>query len=470
MKYWLQTPDEIPERHQLTYFLNKIPNVKIPLSKENFSSIPVIGPFSIDPTERDKYFVESKSESCTAFFTGLISSLIDTPPTGKTEDSFHSFWDAIISKSLQVFGKYSNEMPAMDFDRNTSRNTTTGLNRPDFVLLMRNICVIRGEEKGEGGRGEPARELIDKFNTWDYGDTPYLFGYYANTTAVTFCVLYINEKEPININSQKRKCPDICSERLAEFDLNKLTHRFKLMNLIRNICRILPMIINMCPSKELPDFETIIRDNGTNIEIGYDIKKTFPSEAKVKHLENFYGLMSNYKIKCIDKLIRSRNNVVHLMPRGKEKKPKNLNELLRAIICILTCLEGLHNIKPNPVMHRDIRWPNVIQYEDQYILIDFDFASFSPSNENLQNLNPDNHAPEMLIGVHNVTVDIWGVGYLIVSSGINELPEELLSLSQSMCQENINLRPNAFDTLKVVKGFFVKWFPNDDWLNCFDNE
>jgi hypothetical protein len=48
----------------------------------------------------------------------------------------------------------------------------------------------------------------------------------------------------------------------------------------------------MCPSKELPDFETIIRDNGTNIEIGYDIKKTFPSEAKVKHLENFYGLMS----------------------------------------------------------------------------------------------------------------------------------------------------------------------------------
>ena len=118
-----------------------------------------------------------------------------------------------------------------------------GLNRPDFVLLMRNICVIRGEEKGEGGRGEPARELIDKFNTWDYGDTPYLFGYYANTTAVTFCVLYINEKEPININSRKRKCPDICSERLAEFDLNKLTHRFKLMNLIRNICKSFHVLI-----------------------------------------------------------------------------------------------------------------------------------------------------------------------------------------------------------------------------------
>ena len=117
----------------------------------------------------------------------------------------------------------------------------------------------------------------------------------------------------------------------------------------------------MCPSRESPDFEIIMRDNGTNIEIGYGIKKTFLSEAKVKHLENFYGLMSvsleiffhfclqiyvsnkyltqNYKIKCVDKLIRSHENVVHLEPRGKEKKPKNLNELLRALICILTCLE-----------------------------------------------------------------------------------------------------------------------------------
>jgi len=57
------------------------------------------------------------------------------------------------------------------------------------------------------------------------------------------------------------------------------------------------MIINMCPSRESPDFEIIMHDNGTNIEIGYGIKKTFLSEAKVKHLENFYGLMSvSFKI------------------------------------------------------------------------------------------------------------------------------------------------------------------------------
>ncbi|RHZ55262.1 hypothetical protein Glove_417g52 [Diversispora epigaea] len=439
MEDWLQNPNKIPERHELVHFLNEMPHKKIPFSKEIFSSIPVVGPFS----------------------------LIDTPPTGKTEDSFHSFWDIIIGKSLKVFGKYSNEMPPMKFDRNTSKNTTIDQNRPDFVLLMENICAVRGEEKGEDGKGEPAKELIDKFNTWDYGDTPYLFGYYANTTTVTFCILY--EKEHAHTNERKRKHPDIYSEKLADFNLDELTQRFKLMNLIRNMCRILPMIIRMCPPRESPDFQIIIRDNGTNIEIGYGVKKTFSLEAKVKHLEEIYGLMNNCKIKYVDKLIRSSKMAVHLKPRGKEKKPENLNELLKALICILTCLEGLHNIKPNPVMHRDIRWPNIIQYEKQYILIDFDFASFSPSNENLQNFNPNNHAPEMLTGSHDLTVDIWGVGYLITSSNI-DLPNELLLLSQSMCEEDINKRPKASNLLKIVKDYFIQWFPNDDWLNHLNDD
>lgn len=64
--------------------------------------------------------MESKSESCAAFLTDLISSLINSPTTGKTKASFHAFGDAITSKSLHVFGKYPNEMPLMDFDRNTS--------------------------------------------------------------------------------------------------------------------------------------------------------------------------------------------------------------------------------------------------------------------------------------------------------------------------------------------------------------
>lgn len=67
---------------------------------------------------------------------------------------------------------------------------------------MRNICIVRGEKKE---KGEPARESIDKFNIWDYGDTPYLFGYYVTITAVTFCALYISEKELVLILTVERE-------------------------------------------------------------------------------------------------------------------------------------------------------------------------------------------------------------------------------------------------------------------------
>ncbi|CAG8851505.1 20312_t:CDS:1, partial [Racocetra persica] len=35
-------------------------------------------------------------------------------------------------------------------------------NRPDMVLLVRNICPLRDEEKSQDEAGDPSSELIDK--------------------------------------------------------------------------------------------------------------------------------------------------------------------------------------------------------------------------------------------------------------------------------------------------------------------
>ncbi|CAG8719365.1 12059_t:CDS:2 [Funneliformis caledonium] len=65
-------------------------------------------------------------------------------------------------------------------------------------------------------------------------------------------------------------------------------------------CRILPTIVNLCLARDTPDFITLLRPNGT---------------------------------------------IFNLEPL---RKPGNLNELLKALICMLTCLKG---IKPKPIMH-----------------------------------------------------------------------------------------------------------------------
>ena len=179
-----------------------------------------------------------------------------------------------------------------------------GRNRPDMVVLVRNICPFRGEEKSREEAGDPSNELVDKIKDWTYGDTPYIFAYYAIGTLVTFVTLYKPE-------NKKRKL-EICSERIAEFDLGRLSDRIHTMNFLRNICecflsfkllsqntnllcgylgRILPFIVNLCPPRDSPEFQTIIQPNGTTIELGYAIKKKFVYEEQVTHLKGIYGML-----------------------------------------------------------------------------------------------------------------------------------------------------------------------------------
>ena len=106
-----------------------------------------------------------------------------------------------------------------------------GRNRPDMVVIVRNVCPFRGEEKSQEDRGDPSKELTEKFQGWNYGNAPYLFAYYAVGVLVTFVTLH----KPINKSSNKRK-RSVYSERIAEFNLGRLSDRIRIMNFLRNIC------------------------------------------------------------------------------------------------------------------------------------------------------------------------------------------------------------------------------------------
>jgi len=43
-----------------------------------------------------------------------------------------------------------------------------------MVILVRNICPFRGEEKAADSDADPSKELTMKFKEWIYGDAPYL--------------------------------------------------------------------------------------------------------------------------------------------------------------------------------------------------------------------------------------------------------------------------------------------------------
>jgi len=119
----------------------------------------------------------------------------------------------------------------------------------------------------------------------------------------------------------------------------------------------------------------------------------------------------------------------------------------------------MHEIKPTPIMHRDVQWPNIIRHNNGYqrfILIDFDYATSSPSDKSLEAFSEYDHAPEMLVGKHDFKVDIWGAGKLVGSCNVMGIPSELLGFSIKLCNSNPNNRPTASVALEWAKNMFRK--------------
>ncbi|KAG2940102.1 hypothetical protein PC118_g25946 [Phytophthora cactorum] len=70
---------------------------------------------------------------------------------------------------------------------------------------------------------------------------------------------------------------------------------------------------------------------------------------------------------------------VKLAPIGLLSPPENVHQLLTALRDILKALVALHAIN---LMHRDLRWENVLKYAgegDKWFLIDFDEGASSPA-------------------------------------------------------------------------------------------
>jgi hypothetical protein len=103
------------------------------------------------------------------------------------------------------------------------------------------------------------------------------------------------------------------------------------------------------------------------------------------------------------------------------------------------------------IMHRDIRWENVLKYidRDKWFIIDFDDACYISSPTSSVHLAKDSHAPEIFEDHHNESVDIWSVGYLILTATANlQESDELKIYATSLMEKDVNDRPTAKDALQ----------------------
>ena len=151
-----------------------MPEQKVPVSSDFYRiAVPTLDPLDrvnwCSSSVLEGLFHVDESRSASELLHLLTVAVKSRPPPNDgIEASFISFWDKNIGDLLLGL------VPNCRQIRDSKKNTNTCLQRPDFGLLLRLICLFRGEEKAEDYSGQhPREELPSKLN-WNYDPAPYV--------------------------------------------------------------------------------------------------------------------------------------------------------------------------------------------------------------------------------------------------------------------------------------------------------
>ncbi|TMW65829.1 hypothetical protein Poli38472_003594 [Pythium oligandrum] len=216
----------------------------------------------------------------------------------------------------------------------------------------------------------PLKELSDKL-IWRYNDAPYVFGYAAVGYQVSLVLIRKDATDPRGA----------FAEVIEEYDLSEHNGRLTFFLALLNLSTLFRPVLQLIRPLTIPEYGVEVRQNGVELYFGKDsvIKEypaSMPSGSIIKKLATLHTLMAKHRVPNVVTLVKSsmKKKRVELKPIGRAEPPSDLKQLLTALCDILTALVALHSIG---VMHRDLRWENVIKYEngpDKWFLIDFDDA------------------------------------------------------------------------------------------------
>ncbi|TMW56155.1 hypothetical protein Poli38472_008803 [Pythium oligandrum] len=411
-------------------------------------------------TERlaQKVSAQDTEDTCTSVFTKLfqshqaisahtamvLHSAIHPTTCGfdfAPKATYHHFWDSLIGVVLRLvsngFYRRHRDVP--------------GLFCPDFVFYYagKRVCVFRGQEEGSGEMDVPIRKMSENM-VWRHDDAPYLFGYIAVRYQVCLVVI--------------RKGEDACRptvEVLEQYDLGKVCGRLSFLLALLNMSTLFRSVDEQIRYANIREHDVTVQPNGVTIRCGKDsvlqeYPPDLPSESIIKNLKKLHTLMAKQSVPnvvCLAKANTKERHVV-LRPLGLSLHPSDLKQLLMALRDVLNALVTLHSIG---IMHRNLRWENVLKHPDdcdKWFLTNFDDAVLVPAAQGVQHLSDDSHAPEV-DSEHAVEVDIWGVGHLLRTTNVTNIPSELVVMQAECLSEKPRSRPTATLLLKQVEAMLT---------------
>ncbi|CAE6235119.1 unnamed protein product [Arabidopsis arenosa] len=437
----------IPSLFELARYLQEPPpeNLRFPLRPDVYKDL---------PPGKELFFSISSTEllDCRALTYDVIGPIMSrlNPNTGfviSSKDSLIPLWDDCVNRMVSKFC----EMVILRKPDSSSCIENVQDQWPNVLGFVKGFGLWRGEEtdKVREGAADPSCLLVEKI-LWSYNDLPYILGYHAIGFTVTFCALSLSSQDRV-----------ICTD-LYSFNVSSPSDRIKALVPCYRLASLLPLLADRCTTRPLcyNDFERI--DHGDYvIEVTPNtVTKYYSSKRKWMGVKGIYDFLDQ-RVPHAEHLDRASEKDLSLSfkPRGVRVKPQNIDQLIDSLMCVTKALVALHDLS---FMHRDMGWHNVMRSmatiitttDTDWFVCGFDAAVEAPQ------LNPHRpvakavmeeeeergrHAPEMERGLHAVKVDVWGVGYMIKTCGLSNVPKILRDLQGKCLEPNQENRPTAAD-------------------------
>ncbi|KAK9724524.1 hypothetical protein RND81_05G079400 [Saponaria officinalis] len=460
-------PTTLPSLIELSWYIQEPPpeELRIPLRKDIYRDL---------PQGRELFFTTSSSEpfiDCKSFTIDILSSLIRPNPcigssklsTGR--DSYIGLWDDCINRVVSKFCPIEMVFIRKQHKSKPSPEESMVDQWPNLTGMVKNLCLWRGEEvdrlrESESTLDNPSVSITRKLS-WTYNDLPYVLGYYAIGYNVTFCALSPSQKPSSSATSQKS---EIIRTDLYSIDLSNPSERLKSIIPCWRIGILLASLAAKCPKFCQSDFcRQELGDGNVITEMTPNtVTKVYPSKIKWQKVKEIYDMLDQRIIPHVEHVICHAEIELSLVfkPRGIKIKPKNCIQLVLALKQVTKSLVALHDLS---FMHRDLSWDKVMlrskdednkdENEEEWFVSGFEEAVGAPQiNPRATEEGSGRHAPEMARGVHGVKVDVWGVGYLVKTSGVqitkseeNVVGKKLREMEVKCMEQNPELRPTAAD-------------------------
>ncbi|XP_022714859.1 uncharacterized protein LOC111274461 [Durio zibethinus] len=437
-------PTTLPSLFELSWHLQEpLPEeYRFPLRRDVYRDLP--------PGKEALFTISNELLDCRAILYDILSPIIRTNPslsaaTATGRDSYIGLWDDCINRVVSKF--CSVEMVII---RKPSSSLTEPLQDqwPNVTGFVRNFCLWRGEETDQlrEGQLDPPSSIVEKL-LWTYMDLPYLLGYYAVGYMVTLCALSRSQDRIIRTD-------------LYSVDLSSPSERLKALVPCCRIAGLLPLLADRCFNNVnnvgsykqflFSDFERIDLGNGSKMEMTPNtVIRSFSSKKKWAAVKEIYNIL-DHRIPHSEFICRASEKDLTLVfkPRGCKSRPINCDQLVEALKYVTKALVALHDLC---FMHRDLCWdkvPRRSDRENEWFVCGFEEAVVAPQ------INPHpavtaeaggRHAPEMGRGLHGVKVDVWGVGHLVNTCGLTNMPKMLRELQNRCMDQNPEQRPTAAD-------------------------